>query len=194
MPAGYDPNGGTTFTRLNAALYDRRFAEAARVLAAGQAADFCRFQRRPRVPGVAGGAGRPRRRGSPTGRARRLLTARTALEDQARGQPEDAATLSRLGRIDAGARLQGAGVAGRAARGRTAAGQRGRDERRGRGKRAGVDLRVDRGTGPGTAAARAVEHDAGRARTTASCAWTRRGTRCAATGGSSSWWGAMEPE
>ncbi len=100
LPAGYDANGGTAFTRICVALYEGHGPEAAQVLAATRAerlADTNGIL----VPRAWIEALIARAAGEPDKAHAALLTARAAVEDGARGQPEDAATLSLLGRIDA---------------------------------------------------------------------------------------------
>ena len=100
LPAADDPNGGTTFTRVGAALYERDFAEAARALAASQPDAFVDFNGNL-LPRAWLETLIDRAAGEPEKARAALLTARATTEAGARGQPEDATTLALLGRIDA---------------------------------------------------------------------------------------------
>ncbi len=100
LPADYDADGGATTTRFALALGERHFEAAARVLAASPRGTFPNFSgtQEPREWLEALAA---RAVGDPEKAKTSMLAARRVVEEAARGQPEDPATLSLLGRIDA---------------------------------------------------------------------------------------------
>ena len=100
LPPGYDPSGGTTFTRICVALYERHVPEAAQTLAATRAERLNDTNGTP-LPRAWVEALIARAAGEPDQAHAAMLRARAAVEEGARGQPDDAATLSLLGRIDA---------------------------------------------------------------------------------------------
>ncbi len=100
LTGDHDPGGGEMLTRVTVALYERRFAEASQTLAASKLERYFDFN----------GTLMPRawlealiaRAAGDTDKAKAaMLTARIIVEQNTRGQPEDATTLSLLGRIDA---------------------------------------------------------------------------------------------
>ncbi|HVD96270.1 MAG TPA: FlgO family outer membrane protein [Candidatus Limnocylindria bacterium] len=101
LPAGYDPAGATTSTRINLALYERDAASAAKILAASNLEE------------LVGGTGSllPRswfealiaRAQGDTQKARdAFATARLKIEAKLHDQPNDGALVAMLGLIDAG--------------------------------------------------------------------------------------------
>ncbi len=101
LPAGYDPNGAATYTRVCAALYDGRPDEAATVAAGFHGEEYPGFngEMTPRVWLEVFIA---RARGDAE-RTRTLLeTARTAAAAKVAQHPDDAGALALLGLADAG--------------------------------------------------------------------------------------------
>ena len=101
LPAGYDPNGAATYTRVSAALYDGRPDEAAGVVERFRGEEY---------PGV-NGEMTPRvwlemfvarARGDAEGTRRLLTQARVAAAANVAQHPDDPAALSLLGLADAG--------------------------------------------------------------------------------------------
>jgi TolB-like protein/Flp pilus assembly protein TadD len=101
LPPDYDPDGATTTTRLNLALYERDFARATKLLNAYSGEELV---------GI-GGAPFPRswfvaliaRAQNDGEKAHKAFSiARTRIEVKAHSQPENASTVSALGLIDAG--------------------------------------------------------------------------------------------
>ena len=100
LPADYDPNGGTMLTRATLALYEHRYVEAAQIVATSKIENYSDFTA-ALVP-RAWLEGQIARAAGDRDRATAVMTsARATVEQDARGQPDDAATLSLLGRIDA---------------------------------------------------------------------------------------------
>ena len=186
VPEGFDPNGGTTFTRFNLALYERRFPEAAQVLAAARAEEIVDYDGTlvPRVwleALVARAAG---------DRAR----AQTAME-AARAALEGAGARATRGPVDVvaartdrrGAGTQGGRLAGRTAGGRVAACQPGRGQRPADGKRLALIYAWTGETEPALKLLGPLSTLPG-GRPTANSISTLLGTRCAAIRVSSTWW------
>src|SRR5438067_2011568 len=101
LPADYDPNGATTWTRISLSLYERDCDAAARVLASWKKEE------------LVGGAGKvvpvsywqgmiARTSGDRTKAAEAFTGARTAIEAQLAKQPDDPMLLATLGLLDAG--------------------------------------------------------------------------------------------
>ena len=101
LPADYDPNGATTWTRINLALYERATNAAAQLLASSKKEEFV------------GSAGKlipvsfwqgiiARARGDGTQATEAFTRARSAIEAQLAKQPDDPLLLATLGLIDAG--------------------------------------------------------------------------------------------
>jgi TolB-like protein/Tfp pilus assembly protein PilF len=101
LPADYDPNGATTWTRTNLALYERDGDAAARLLASSKKEEFV------------GNAGKvipvsywqgliARARGDATQATEAFTRARGTIEAQLAKQPDDPLLLATLGVIDAG--------------------------------------------------------------------------------------------
>ena len=101
LPADYDPNGATTWTRVNLALYERDNDAAARVLASSKKEE------------LAGSAGKvvpvsywqgiiARASGDGTKATEAFTRARVTIEAQLAKQPDDPLLLATLGLIDAG--------------------------------------------------------------------------------------------
>ena len=101
LPASYDPNGATTYTRICAALYDNRMEEAAQVLAEFRGPDYPGFNSvmLPRawlealVARAAGNEGNARAT---------MLRLRESAEQAVQQQPDDPFALAFLGQVDAG--------------------------------------------------------------------------------------------
>ncbi len=101
VPAGYDPDGAATSTRINLALYERDPASAEKILAA------------TKLEELVGGTGSllprelfqaliARARGDAPRSIEAFKAARTKIETKLKGQPDDAVLLATLGFIDAG--------------------------------------------------------------------------------------------
>jgi TolB-like protein/class 3 adenylate cyclase/Tfp pilus assembly protein PilF len=101
LPAGYDPNGATTSTRINLALYERDAAAAAKILAASKLEE------------LVGGTGSllprswfealiARAEGDAQRAHDSFAVARLKIETKLRDDPEDGVLLAMLGLIDAG--------------------------------------------------------------------------------------------
>jgi TolB-like protein/Tfp pilus assembly protein PilF len=101
LPADYDPNGATTWTRINLALCERDNGAAARVLASSKKEE------------LAGGSGKlvpvsywqgiiARANADGTKATEAFTRARAAIEAQLAKQPDDPILLATLGLIDAG--------------------------------------------------------------------------------------------
>ena len=101
LPAGYDPDGATTSTRINLALYERDAASAEKILAASKLEE------------LVGGTGSllPRswfqalieRAQGDTQKARDAFTvARSKIQTKLHDQPDDGVLLAMLGLVDAG--------------------------------------------------------------------------------------------
>lgn len=101
LPADYDPNGATTWTRMNLELYERQIDAAAKVLASWKKEE------------LVGGAGKvvpvsywqgiiARSRGDRTKAAEAFTHARADIEAQLAKQPDDPILLATLGLLDAG--------------------------------------------------------------------------------------------
>jgi TolB-like protein/class 3 adenylate cyclase/Flp pilus assembly protein TadD len=101
LPAGYDPAGATTFTRINLALYERDPASAAKILAASNLEE------------LVGGTGSllprswfealiARAEGDPQKARDAFSVARSKIEEKLRDQTNDGVLLAMLGLIDAG--------------------------------------------------------------------------------------------
>jgi len=101
LPAGYDPDGATTSTRINLALYERDAASAENILAASKLEE------------LVGGTGSllPRRwfqalierAQGDTQKARDAFTvARSKIQTKLHDQPDDGVLLAMLGLVDAG--------------------------------------------------------------------------------------------
>ena len=101
LPAGYDPDGQTTWTRIHLALYENNPDSAAKILAASKKEQLI------------GGAGRivpasffegliARARGDVAKAAEAFTLARAKVEAGLAEQPDDALLLATLGLIDAG--------------------------------------------------------------------------------------------
>jgi serine/threonine-protein kinase len=101
LPADYDPNGATTWTRMNLALYERDIDAAARVLASWKKEE------------LVGGAGKvvpvsywqgiiARTSGDMTKATEAFTRAHAAIAAQLAQQPDDPMLLATLGLLDAG--------------------------------------------------------------------------------------------
>jgi tetratricopeptide (TPR) repeat protein len=101
LPADYDPDGQTTWTRIHLALYENDPDSAAKILAASK------------KEGMIGGTGRivpasffegliARARGDAAKAAEAFAAARAKVEAELAGQPNDALLLATVGLIDAG--------------------------------------------------------------------------------------------
>jgi len=101
VPAGYDPDGQTTWTRIHLALYENDPDSAAKILAASKKEELI------------GGIGRivpatffegmiARARGDAAKAAEAFAAARAKVEAELTEQPDDALLLATLGLIDAG--------------------------------------------------------------------------------------------
>jgi TolB-like protein/Flp pilus assembly protein TadD len=101
LPAGYDPDGAATSTRINLALYERDPAAAAKILAASK------------VEELVGGTGSllprswfealiARAQGDAQKTREAFAAARVKIEAKLHDQPDDGALLATLGLIDAG--------------------------------------------------------------------------------------------
>jgi TolB-like protein/class 3 adenylate cyclase/Flp pilus assembly protein TadD len=101
LPAGYDPDGAVTWTRINLALYERDPAAAAKILAASKLEE------------LVGGTGSlvprswfealiARAQGDAQKTREAFSAARTKIEAKLRDQPDDGVLLATLGLIDAG--------------------------------------------------------------------------------------------
>ena len=100
LPADFDADGGVTYTQILSLRYQRQFTAAADLLATRKGEAFANLggDREPRawIEGLIA-----RDTGDQKRAEAAMLAARTVVEDGARGQPEEAATLALLGRIDA---------------------------------------------------------------------------------------------
>jgi TolB-like protein len=101
IPAAYDPSGATTFTRIQLALDERKFAEAASALDASKSDGFAggtaTILPRAWLQGlIARAAGQD----GPAKTA--FLAARVAVQADVQARPEDASARALLGQIDAG--------------------------------------------------------------------------------------------
>jgi TolB-like protein/class 3 adenylate cyclase/Flp pilus assembly protein TadD len=101
LPAGYDPDGAVTSTRINLALYERDPAAAAKILAASKLEE------------LVGGTGSllprswfegliARAQGDAPRMTQAFSVARQKIETKLRDQPDDGLLLATLGLIDAG--------------------------------------------------------------------------------------------
>ena len=101
VPAGYDPDGQTTWTQIHLALYENDPDSAAKILAASKKEELI------------GGTGRivpatffegliARARGDSAKAAEAFAAARAKVESELAAQPDDALLLATLGLIDAG--------------------------------------------------------------------------------------------
>jgi TolB-like protein/Flp pilus assembly protein TadD len=101
LPADYDPNGATTWTRMNLALYERDTDSAAKVLASWKKEDLVGAA--GKVVPVSYGQGIIARASGDGAKATEVFTrARAAIEEQLAKQPDDPILLATLGLIDAG--------------------------------------------------------------------------------------------
>ena len=119
LPAGYDPDGGVTFTRLSLALYERDPLAAEKILAASNLEE------------IVGGTGSSlprswfealiaRAQGNVEKAREAFAVAREKTEAKLRDHPDDGILVAQLGLIDAGTAAQTRGNRGRPARGRVA--------------------------------------------------------------------------
>ena len=101
LPAGYDPDGATTSTRINLALYERDAASAEKILAASKLEDLV-GETGSQLPRSWFQALIARAQGD-TQKAREAFTmARLKIQAKLHDQPEDGVLLAMLGLVDAG--------------------------------------------------------------------------------------------
>lgn len=101
LPADYDPNGATTWTRITLALYDRDIDTATKVLAAWKKEELVGTA--GKVFPVSYWQGMIARAGGDTTKATEAFTgARAAFDAQLVKQPDDPMLLATLGLLDAG--------------------------------------------------------------------------------------------
>jgi TolB-like protein/Tfp pilus assembly protein PilF len=101
VPSDYDPSGATTFTRVQVALYERKFAEAETALAASKLTGFvgstAELLPRSWLEGLLARAA-----GQSEAAKAAFLTARNAAEAGVQSAPDNAFAWALLGEIDAG--------------------------------------------------------------------------------------------
>ena len=101
LPANYDPDGATTWTRLTLALYERDFDLAAKVLAARKQEELV-GNAGTLVPASYWQGWIARAKGDEATAKESLGQARTAIEGKLAGRQDDPILLATLGLIDAG--------------------------------------------------------------------------------------------
>src|SRR6266566_6137280 len=101
LPAGYDPDGAVTSTRINLALYERDPAAAAKILAASKLEELVGFTG-SLLPRSWFEALIARAQGDAQKTREAFGAARVKIEAKLRDQPDDGVLLATLGLIDAG--------------------------------------------------------------------------------------------